>query len=191
MTTLAVPVDVEVTEVSWRPAGTMSRAEWEQAGAELQRMGRAVNWWLGDWILFGEQSYGETYSEAIDLTGLEHDTLKNIVYVARNVLERSRRNDLTWSHHQVVAPLEPPEQEEWLARAEEEGMTVARLRSRLQGAKAPAPVPDALPVMTHVGRLSFKLAAGSDEEARERLAALAALVERKGVVVTSSKVQAL
>lgn len=191
MSALAALVDAEVTETSWCPCGDLTRAQWEAAGAELQRMGRAVNWWLGDWILYGEQAYGETYSEAIDLTGLEHDTLKNIVWVARNVLERSRRRDLSWSHHAVVAPLPEPEQAMWLEAAEREGMTVARLRSRLQGAKAEPVVPVVLPTMTHMGRLTFKLASGSDDEARELLEALKVLLERKGVVVTASKVSGL
>lgn len=188
---IAIPGDVEVTETSWRPMADLSREQWEQEGTRLLRMGRAVNFWLGDWVLYGEQHYGETYTEAIDLTGYEYQTVANIIWVARSVPELSRRRELSWSHHEAVASLEAPEQESWLALAEEEGMTVARLRSRLQGAKKSDSEPAVLPVMTHVGRLSFKLAAGSDEQAREQLEALKVLVERKGVVVTSSKVQAL
>lgn len=188
---LPVPYEVEVTDTSWRPTSDLTREQWEAAGLELQRVARSVNWLLGDWILYGEQRYGETYSDAIDLTAMEYDTLKNVVWVARNVLERSRRRDLSWSHHQAVAALPEGEQEMWLREAVDEGYTVARLRSRLAASRAEDPEPEAMPKMTHCARITFKLAADSDEHARELLAAHQALLERKGVVVTSSRVEGL
>lgn len=188
---LTAPLEVEVTEISWRPTGELSREQWEQAGHELLRWARSIQWLIGDWVLYGEQAYGETYTEAIELTGLEYDTLKNIIWVARSVSERSRRRDLSWSHHQAVAALPEAEQEMWLREAADEGYTVARLRSKLQGSKAEEPEPDSPPAMTHCGRLTFKLQADSDEQARELMEKWAALLERKGAVLTSSKVEGL
>lgn len=184
-------VSVEVTETSWHPVGELSREQWEQAGLELQRFARSVNWLVGDWILYGERNYGETYAEAIDLTGLEYDTLKNVIWVARNVSERSRRRDLSWSHHQAVAALPETEQDMWLEAAEREGMTVARLRSKLQGVRAEEPELEVVPAMTHCARLTFKLAADSDDRARELVEQLATLLGRKGAVLSSSKVDRL
>lgn len=39
-----------------------------------------------------------------------------------------RRDNLTWTHHYEVAPLEPAEQDRLLALAEEKGWSVRELR---------------------------------------------------------------
>jgi hypothetical protein len=45
----------------------------------------------------------------------------------------SLRNDrLSWSHHVLLAPLEPDEQRRWLRRAGEERLSVADLRLELR-----------------------------------------------------------
>jgi N6-adenosine-specific RNA methylase IME4 len=43
-----------------------------------------------------------------------------------------RRNNLTWGHHREVAPLEPPEQDEWLNEAENNRWSVHELRKALR-----------------------------------------------------------
>ncbi|MGC1851242.1 MAG: hypothetical protein WA687_02250 [Solirubrobacterales bacterium] len=40
---------------------------------------------------------------------------------------------MTWSHHVLLAPLEPDEQRGWLRRASEERLSVADLRLELRG----------------------------------------------------------
>jgi hypothetical protein len=177
----AVPVDMTLT--SWQPQGDMSFEQWEAAGNELQTMGRAWQFWIGDWLLYGEHKFGEKYAQAIDLTGLEYKTLANIVSVAKRVDPSRRRETLSWSHHETVARLEPGEQAEWLERADDEGMTVPRLRSRLQGTPKDAPDPDRQLAPTHMGSLRFKFVAESSEAAQALVKELAALLERKGVSV--------
>jgi len=190
-TALVAPlVDVELTQTSWTPAGTMTFEQWQAAGEQLQLMGRAVNWWIGDWILYGEKHYGEMYSEAIDLTGLEYDTLKNIVWVAKHVDRSRRRDSLSWSHHYEVAALPAAEQDRWLAAAETEGMTRNRLRRDLQTTTGGSAQPDpAQP--THMARLTLRLAAGSDDEARSLVAELEPILARRGMTVTQTTVRGL
>ena len=38
---------------------------------------QTVQWWIGDALNFGEQRYGEMYTQAIDETGLDYQTLPN------------------------------------------------------------------------------------------------------------------
>ncbi len=144
-------VDVEMSETAWTPLGDMSWDQWETAGVQLQRMGRAVNFWIGDWVRWGEAHYGDQYVQAIDLTGLDYQTVANVVSVSKRVSPERRRPGLSWSHHEVVASLPPAEQDRWLEEAEVEGYTRNRLRSRLQGTAKTAPDPDQQLAATHRG----------------------------------------
>lgn len=178
------PVAVDITPVSWTPVEPMSFEDWSAAGANLQSIARSVNWLVGDWLAYGEKQYGETYTQAIEATGLEVQSLMNIASVARRVNPASRRRELSWSHHEAVASLEPAEQDQWLQEAEREGYTVKRLRSRLAGVAKDAPDPDQQLAPTHIGRLTIKFVAESDDHAHQKVKELAALLERKGVSVS-------
>jgi hypothetical protein len=59
----------------------------------------------------------------------------NMVYVASRFEIYRRRENLSWSHHATVAPLEVGEQEYWLARASAEKLSVADLRVELRGSR--------------------------------------------------------
>jgi len=188
-TAVATIVDVELDETGWRPQGNMSFEQWEAAGRELMQMGRAWQWWVGDWVLYGEQNYGEKYAQAIELTGMEYGTLANVISVARKVDSSRRREDLSWSHHVEVAPLPPREQDKWLDRAREEGMTLARLRSSLSATKAGRVEPgDDRPTEAMLCTIRLTVDATSTDDAREQLKRIGAAVERAGGNVTHKEV---
>lgn len=101
--------------------GQPSFEDWEEAGKVLKHMEKTVQWWLGDWLNYGEMKWGEKYSQALDRYDYEYGTLRNVAWVA-NRIESSRRHDnLSFAHHQIVAPLEPDDQDCWLHKAEEKG----------------------------------------------------------------------
>src|SRR5262245_30929083 len=79
-------------------------------------------WWT--------KASGEKYSQALDDTGLDIQTLTNYAWVANNL--STRRDSLSWSHHREVASLGPAEQAEALETAEREGMTVRQLRDYIK-----------------------------------------------------------
>ena len=106
---------------------------WESLGDTLGSMGRSVQWWIGDWLLYGEHAYGEKYTQAASLTGFDPDSLKNFQWVAERVERFRRLNLLSWSHHQAVAALKPEQQDEWLQRAEDECWSVHELRRQIKG----------------------------------------------------------
>jgi hypothetical protein len=87
---------------------------------------------LGDALTFGEAAYGEEFAQAIDLTRkvlqLSEKTIKNASWICSSIDPSLRRETLTFSHHEVVAPLEPEEQSEFLDQAESENLTVSALR---------------------------------------------------------------
>lgn len=136
-------------QTSWAPGCELELSEWIQQGRRLGALGRASNWWLGDWVRYGNVRYGERYETAARATGYEVQSLMNMAYVASRYEISRRRETLSWSHHAELAALEPAQQEEWLDRAEREGLSVLALRMerrvlepRVRGAAAaqlPAP----------------------------------------------------
>lgn len=110
-------------------AGKPSFDDWRQVGQWLQFAGGAVHWWIGDWLNYGERAYGEKYSEALDMTGFDYQTVANDKYVAGQVEFSRRRENLSFAHHAEVAALSPKQQDRLLDRAEKNGWTRAELRS--------------------------------------------------------------
>lgn len=56
---------------------------------------------LGDWLNYGENAYGEMYSQVMDETGFSLQTLTNDKYVASKIEIYRRREILSWSHHEA------------------------------------------------------------------------------------------
>lgn len=107
--------------------------EWMQAGEVLKYIEGSVHWWLGDWLNFGEQTYGDMYSQALDKTDYEYGTLRNDKWVA-GAFELSRRRDnLPFTYHQEVLSLDNIEaQNELLRRADIEGWKRDDLRQAVK-----------------------------------------------------------
>lgn len=80
-------------------------------------MSGAVQWWIGDWLNYGEEKWGEMYDKAKEATGLSYSYLRVLKYVAARIQLYFRKYNLDWTHYCTVAPLEPPEQKKWLSYA--------------------------------------------------------------------------
>jgi hypothetical protein len=142
-----------VTRVSWSLRHDLDVSGWLYQGRWLGSIGRAVGWWIGDWLRYGNARYGERYASAARVTGYDRQTLMNMVYVASRIEVSRRREKLSFSHHAEVAALPAVEQDRWLGLAEYEGLSVRSLRELVrhdrqladQGAapgEAPPPAPD-------------------------------------------------
>lgn len=112
--------------------------EWEAATQWTARVVEASPWWRAALLVYGEQRFGEMYAQAVEATGLAVGTLMNEVYVFNRVDASRRRENVPFAMHQEVAPLEPAEQEYWLQKVEEDGLTREQLRAQLRSAKAQA-----------------------------------------------------
>jgi N6-adenosine-specific RNA methylase IME4 len=126
-----------------RLPASLSAERWRDIGRLLGRIGSGHQWWVGDWLAFGQQSRyvpSENYDRACELTGVERATLQNLVRVARAVACSRRREDLTWAHHVEVAGLDAAKQRQWLALAATGNgngrrWSVRELRVAVQGAR--------------------------------------------------------
>jgi site-specific DNA-methyltransferase (adenine-specific) len=117
----------------------VSFTQWQKIGERLAEVEGSVQWWLGDWWACGEQAYGERASAvAKGIFPLSFGTLMNYGWVASAIETSRRREVLTFSHHQEIAPLPPAQQAKWLARAAagEDGKPwpVTRLRQEIKAA---------------------------------------------------------
>lgn len=124
------------TETSLVLPDSLTYDAWEEVGRVLGRMERSVQWWIGDWVRFGERSYGEMYSQAIEETGRDYGTLRNDVWVAERFDLSRRRDNLSFGHHQEVAADPPSIADAWLDQAEAGGWTRDDLRKARRRAKA-------------------------------------------------------
>ena len=126
---------VRVTPVAWRGHVELTLEEWRGYGATIGVVCKSTNWWVGDWLRFGQRRYGDRYPEASELTGYDEKTLRNFAYVAGRFEMSRRRDNLSWSHHAELAALEPDDQDYWLERAVERHLSVRRLRAALRAAQ--------------------------------------------------------
>lgn len=107
----------------------LSERSWERIGASLRELTNSSAWWLADWLIFGEATYGSRrYREAIERTGLDYQTLRNYAWVARRFEYQRRRDSLSFAHHAEVARLSSPEQDYWLRKAEQQKWSRNELR---------------------------------------------------------------
>lgn len=124
-----------ISKVAWLPRGELGQAAWLATGRRLGAIGRCSQWWIGDWIRYGTSRWGERYAEAARVTGYDVASLRNMAWVASQFDLSLRSDKLTWSHHVLLAPLEPDEQKRWLDHALEERLSVADLRVELRAAQ--------------------------------------------------------
>lgn len=146
----------------------MSFQEWAAQGRQLMLMSGASNFWIGDWLNFGNAAYGEKYRDAVGLFGASYETLRNVASICARVDARRRNPALSWTHHEIVAALNAGEQTRWLEKAEREKWSAADLRQALRRRKA------ILAEETEASPGLFKWARHASELARELKSQLAA-----------------
>ncbi|NIQ88784.1 MAG: DUF1016 domain-containing protein [Deltaproteobacteria bacterium] len=116
---------------------------WQAVGLKLQAMKNAIQWWIGDWLNYGEARWGEMYAQAVEQTSYTEGSLANMKWVASKVQPSQRNEQLSYSHHIAVAPLPPEEQEQLLTKAVEESWTTRQLQAKVHAPPLPpASVPD-------------------------------------------------
>jgi hypothetical protein len=128
------PVGLEIT-------GEVSESEWGDFFQLIQRVQSSLQWLIGDWIAYGEMTLGKTYENMAEITGFSAKTLRNMVYVARAIPMSLRKDTLTFGHHNVVAGLPAPRQQQWLEYAEVNNLSVAALTKAIKGTPDPGEPP--------------------------------------------------
>lgn len=133
---------VGISELGWSPPETLPYETWEKIMTGLFQTEQSLKWVIGDGLNFGERRYGEMYAQAIEMTGLDYQTLANYKYVARNVPPHNRNLNLYWTAHKIVASLDDDLQEYWLTVAEENSWSTRQLNDAVLGKKTPEQIND-------------------------------------------------
>lgn len=121
----------QVSEVHWK-MGNLSYDEWENVGRTLMQIKDSINWWIGDWLNEGEYAFGETYAQAIEITGWDISRLQSTKWVSSRVPITNRFTELSWSHHHFAAKYEPDEQYALLQSAIEDELSTREFKQRLK-----------------------------------------------------------
>lgn len=82
----------------------LSFPDWQEVGYHLRQIDSGAQWWIGDWLNFGERRYGEKYSQELqDNFGLGYDSLSGLAKIAKRYGFGTRVPNVSWAHHRVVA----------------------------------------------------------------------------------------
>jgi hypothetical protein len=127
---------VVVPRVGLRFPARLPFEAWVAVGTQLSAVATSSAWCLGDWLAYGQDAYRSRYEKAVEGTGLDYQTLRNYVWVARRFELSRRRETLSFGHHAEVASLPEPEQDFWLRKAEELGWSTSRLRRQVRASLA-------------------------------------------------------
>lgn len=132
----------QLTKTGLIAIGNPTFEQWSSCGEFIKNANGAVHFWIGDWLNYGERKYGEMYTQAIDETKYEYGTLSNDKWVASRIEPSRRRENLSFSHHQEIANLEPEEQEELLNLAEDQRLNRTNFRKVVGNYKLKLDLPE-------------------------------------------------
>jgi len=131
--------------------------EWKEIGRGLSNLEKSVQFFIGDWIRFGNDELGikytdpKVYDELVQITGYTRKTLQDY----KSISERTssiRIEDLSFSHHQQVASLPPEQQKKLLMMASKQKLSKNELRQEVKRLKNK---PDELDKMSDDGNLTL------------------------------------
>lgn len=173
----------EFTPTSLKLPPDLSYDHWERIGRQLQLANVAVQWWIGDWLVYGEHRWREKYAQGVQQFGKAEQTLMNYHYVAKAISSSRRREQVDFSTHAEVAGLDEDDQERILAKAANEGTTrkqVRREAEKVRRAKQPTPESDSVVLskqaraflddyMGELARWTDKFPVGTSESERSAL----------------------
>ena len=111
----------------------------EAVGGLLGRMHQSLRFAIGDYLRLLEERFPQQFSQGAEVLGISEEGMREYLRVSEKVPRSIRREKLSWSHHRAVATLEPPEQKQWLERAEDERLSHHQLRDALRTEEPPDP----------------------------------------------------
>ena len=112
--------------------GSVTRDEYVSLGRMLGRVQESLRWAIGDYILAGEELFGEDAYQLSESLGISVESRQQYVRVSQAIEHPRRRGELTWSHHRAVAHIDDPDrQDQWLEDAVEGTWTSGDLWTRV------------------------------------------------------------
>lgn len=77
---------------------------WQRVGDQLVMADSGSKWWIGDWLNYGEKTYGETYSQELqDKFGVGYEALAHYKWMSNQYEFCTRVQNVSWAHHRLLA----------------------------------------------------------------------------------------
>ena len=108
--------------------------QWQECGKFIRKAQGAVHFWIGDWLNYGEHNYGETYTQAIDHTSYDYQTVANDKWLSSKIPLSLRKETISINHYQTIASLD--DKKSWVDRIEKNNWSVAQLKQYVKAYKA-------------------------------------------------------
>jgi len=118
-----------LSDVGFAMATVMTWEEYERAFNTMRSLNKVAMWVLGDLLNYGEENFDQRYSQLVDATDYDVDTLARAKRIAQVYAPETRRAALTWGHHREVVDLPEPKRNVLLDHAEREHLSVHGLRA--------------------------------------------------------------
>lgn len=128
-----------VSSVGLHIAGEIDHDEWDAFIEGLQQLEQSVALIIGDWLAYGDRTWGVTYDQMARRLKRSPDTLRDYAWVCGSVEISLRKDNLTLNHYKAVAKLPYEEQAAWLSKASvgdngERAWSYRRLEAEINGA---------------------------------------------------------
>lgn len=137
---------VSRTSLKFATPESLTWEAFEKVGEFLGTLGKAYCWWVGDFLIYGEDIFGEEFAQIEERLPHSQQTLINYRSIAHHVPPTRRRQSLSFSVHAEVAYLEPRVRDRLLDMAEEHGWKREQMRAAVRGVRELGSVDD--PVVT-------------------------------------------
>lgn len=105
MTSLAELASTGALSETGLTLGVLTRDEYEQLGRTLGRVHESLRWAIGDYILRGEELFGQEAYQLTESLGISPESRQQYVRVAQAIPRPRRRGELTWSHHRAISTI--------------------------------------------------------------------------------------
>lgn len=139
--------------------------------AQTDYTSRSLPWYVGDWMIHGEDVIGEEAAQEFDAERWDEKTLMNCRWVASRIEPARRRSELSFSHHAEVAKLKPDIQDRLLARAVDEELSRDAFREEVRAERKVERPETELPLLNAPSSLTVVLTVAGLELAVQHLEA--------------------
>lgn len=108
--------------------------QWLKVGTILQGINVGYQWWVGDWLAFGEAKFADKVEQGMQLTGRTENTLRQWAWTAKRFAPEERTHDVSFGHYHTTASVKnkaPDVAMKLLANAETKGLPVSLVRKQV------------------------------------------------------------
>ena len=111
----------------------------DQIGQQLATIQTGTQWWIGDYWNYRQRKGWGDGPEIAERLGINYSVARVYASVSASYQLLMRINNLSFNHHQIVAPISEPRRSELLQWAVETGASTRELRQKLRDHKLADP----------------------------------------------------